>query len=188
MVFAQAQERAPLQPLPRGCPMRLLAALLLVPCAGSEGGLPAEVPASWKEHRLASGHVAHLEKDVRCRDCHRSRFERPSLLVCDNCHETVRDRSHHSADAPKNDCYSCHPFKEKTDVKEDACKRCHETPMHQTECLECHAPHRDPPLAIRGCVKCHEDGSNVHTSMPEIDGCSACHAGHTPKSKAAKTC
>ena len=48
--------------------MRMLAAVLLASCAGSEDGLPAEVPASWKEHRLASGHVAHLEKDVRCKD------------------------------------------------------------------------------------------------------------------------
>lgn len=175
--------------------------LTLAACTGGEPPEPTVfVPESWKAFRKGVGHVDHLNEGVKCRDCHSiegSGFQRPTLLVCDECHAEVRDRMHLSSEAPNDDCYSCHPFKEKTEVGKGRCKRCHEIalPIHDGErCISCHAPHRDPPIAIERCSTCHEEKevvatANVHgTIQSEVEGCRACHVGHQPKEKAAGTC
>ena len=175
-----------------------LAAVLLAGCSGEEGQEPTiEVPETWKDYRKGTGHVAHLREDVKCKDCHAvegSGFDRPSLAVCDKCHESVRDRAHRSSKAPQGDCYACHEFKEKSEIAKGACMRCHEnqaTPaIHAKEdCVACHAPHRDPPLAIGSCAKCHEEQpAFVHVKMNEVEGCRACHEGHEKKEEALGTC
>jgi hypothetical protein len=173
----------------------LLLLLLLSACDGGEGQDPTiEIPATWKEQRRGTGHLAHLREEVKCRDCHAiegSGFDRPSAIVCAKCHETVRDLSHRSKDAPQSDCYACHEFAEKSEVSKGACVRCHDEPRThgKEDCLACHAPHRDPPLAIDGCIKCHEqEQAFVHTKLEEVEGCSACHVGHEKKAAAAKRC
>lgn len=163
---------------------------LLTACDGGEGQDPTiQVPETWRDVRRGTGHLQHLREDVKCKDCHAvegSGFDRPSVLVCAKCHETVRDRTHRSDGAPKDDCFACHEFVEKTEVSKGACARCHDAlPIHQKEdCLGCHAPHRDPPLLEESCASCHEQKAFVHAA----EACGSCHAGHENKSAAPKTC
>lgn len=162
--------------------------VLLVAACESPTRPSVFVPESWKDFRQGVGHVKHLEADVACADCHPaegSGFDSPGALLCDKCHETQLDRTHHTEKAPKSACLECHGFRTVTEVKPDGCARCHDgvegpaPKIHEKDCTACHQPHATKPR--ERCEKCHEEvQSNLHLAISDpIERCSACHAPHS---------
>ncbi len=167
---------------------RLLATLFLFVAACESPTRPTVyVPESWKDYRQGVGHVAHLEADVACADCHPaegSGFASPGALICDDCHETKLDRTHASDGAPKSACLECHAFETVTEVRPDGCLRCHDgakaaaPKVHEKDCTACHQPHATKPR--ERCEKCHEEvQANLHVTIRDpIEKCAACHEPH----------
>src|SRR5690606_30236359 len=104
-----------------------LAVAALVACGVSERSYPAQnVPAKWRDVRMAIGHRVHLSK-VACADCHGESFDAPAAELCTNCHATTSSLHHDDpttlATAPA--CIECHGYGSNPEVTPWNCMRCH---------------------------------------------------------------
>src|SRR5688572_26644570 len=70
-----------------------------------EGAAPAKIGAGWSLARTSPGHSAHIERGIRCEDCHGvegGQFDLPPSEACDSCH--AEQRLHHGDGRATDDC------------------------------------------------------------------------------------
>src|ERR1700728_510213 len=76
--------------------------------------VPANVPASWAQVRLGTGHVTHVDKaHIECSSCHdlaHEGFKDPGPAGCASCHAKEVHRGHGGKLDDKASCLTCHSF------------------------------------------------------------------------------
>ncbi len=180
---------------------------LLAACADADShagsasvGKGVNIPASWMESRLVSGHHLHvLVEKIACAKCHNITEDSVAEVrkdACIECHEDESQSVHAEKGAKerwgpkaKSDCLDCHAFvlgddfDGGTDAGPDAaiephpagdCGRCHKEAQGDTPAVEVHG--------TRECLKCHDPHAG---QKPKSAPCSECH-GDTETTHAAE--
>ena len=87
----------------------------------------AQVPAAWREVRVAIGHQKHVGK-VACADCHGDSFDKPAAELCAKCHAKTSSLHHEDPTTTDNApaCTDCHGYTADTAITPWNCMRCHQ--------------------------------------------------------------
>jgi len=158
-------------------------------CSGApEEAAPARIGAGWSTARTSPGHRAHIERGIRCEDCHGvdgEELEMPTSDTCDSCHADVR--LHHGSERTADACTSCHVFQGEMSKATTAL----DPAGLGVAGLELDA--EPPEIFFREpteCLDCHDDAQGehdavvVHADQP----CQDCHQPHGDQAMEAKSC
>lgn len=154
---------------------------------------------------IAISHREHMEKGVRCVDCHSRRFAHPDAGAASASAEHTESPASLSSHA---DCFGCHDGNHAVggttvfDAREESsCERCHPDALavydhggepweeEDRRCLACHDPRVDSHFSLRGageielCARCHEALGERHASTHEPfreERCHECHRVMSP--------